>query len=144
MRRRLDDPPAEITVSLFTGYLAYLPAEAAGVSAVLAAVTVGLYMGWYTPELTTAEMRLRGVAVWELLLFVAQRDAVRLHRPAAAEPIMEDLEGIATADLVGYAAAGQRGGHRRALPVGVPGAYLIRLVDRRPPRHAPGRGSGRR
>ena len=49
VRKRLDDPPTEITVALLTAYLAYLPAEALGVSAVLAAVTVGLYMGWYTP-----------------------------------------------------------------------------------------------
>ena len=70
MRQRLDDPPTEITVALLTGYLAYLPAEALGVSAVLAAVTVGLYMGWHTPELTNAETRLHGEAFWRILMFV--------------------------------------------------------------------------
>jgi CPA1 family monovalent cation:H+ antiporter len=104
IRRRLDDPPAEITVSIFTGYLAYLPAEAAGVSAVLAAVTVGLYMGWYTPELTTAEMRLRGVAVWELLLFVL--NAVLFVFIGVQLPtIIDDLSGVRTGQLVGYAVA---------------------------------------
>jgi monovalent cation/hydrogen antiporter len=104
VRRRLDDPPAEITVSIFTGYLAYLPAEAAGVSAVLAAVTVGLYMGWYTPELTTAEMRLRGVAVWELLLFVLNAVLfvfIGLQLPT----IVDDLSGVTAGQLVGYAVA---------------------------------------
>jgi NhaP-type Na+/H+ or K+/H+ antiporter len=45
-RRRLDDPPVEIVLSVVTGYAAYLPAERLGVSAVVAAVTAGLYVGW--------------------------------------------------------------------------------------------------
>jgi monovalent cation/hydrogen antiporter len=70
VRRRLDNPPVELTVSLLSGYFAYLPAQAAGVSGVLAAVTVGIYMGWYTPELTTPQTRLQGVAMWEILFFL--------------------------------------------------------------------------
>jgi len=60
LRRRLDDPPLEITISLLSGYFAYLPAQAAGVSGVLAAVTVGVYMGWHTPELTSAQTGFKG------------------------------------------------------------------------------------
>jgi CPA1 family monovalent cation:H+ antiporter len=37
---------------------------------VLAAVTVGVYVGWYTPELTNARTRLQGEAVWEIVTFV--------------------------------------------------------------------------
>src|SRR5258705_8256426 len=70
VRRRLDHSPTEITIALFSGYFAYLPAEAAGVSAVLAAVTGGIYVGWYTPELTTGQTRLQGDAVWEIVVFV--------------------------------------------------------------------------
>src|SRR5207247_10078206 len=70
IRRRLDHSPTEIAIALFSGYFAYLPAEAAGVSAVLAAVTVGIYVGWHTPELTTVQTRLQGDAVWEILTFV--------------------------------------------------------------------------
>jgi Na+/H+ antiporter len=69
VRLRIDHPPTEITISLLTGYVAYLPAEALGLSAVLAAVTVGVYMGWYTPELTTAETRIQGVAFWSIFTF---------------------------------------------------------------------------
>ena len=36
----------------------------------LAAVTAGIYLGWHTPELTTAQVRLQGVAVWEILQFL--------------------------------------------------------------------------
>ena len=57
VRRRVDDPPTEFTISLLSGYAAYLPAEEIGVSGVIAAVTVGVYMGWHTPELTTPATR---------------------------------------------------------------------------------------
>jgi CPA1 family monovalent cation:H+ antiporter len=70
VRRRIDDPPIEVAIALLTGYLAYLPASAIGVSGVLAAVTVGVYMGWYTPELTSVESRLSGDAFWEILTFL--------------------------------------------------------------------------
>ena len=45
LRERLDDPPVEIAIALLSGYLGYLPAQALGASGVLAAVTVGIYMG---------------------------------------------------------------------------------------------------
>jgi CPA1 family monovalent cation:H+ antiporter len=69
-RRRIDNPPAEIAISLVTGYFAYLPAEYLGVSAVLAAVTAGIYMGWHTPELTTPTIRLQSQAMWEITTFM--------------------------------------------------------------------------
>ena len=70
VRRRIDDPPIEVALAVLTGYLAYLPANAAGVSGVLAAVTAGVYMGWYTPELTSVATRLSGNAFWEILTFL--------------------------------------------------------------------------
>jgi monovalent cation/hydrogen antiporter len=70
VRRRVDDTPTEVTIALLSGYLAYLPASALGVSGVLAAVTIGVYMGWYTPQLTTVETRLSGNAFWEILVFL--------------------------------------------------------------------------
>ena len=41
VRRRVEDPVTEVTISLLTAYAAYLPAEELGASGVLAAVTVG-------------------------------------------------------------------------------------------------------
>ncbi len=70
VRRRLDDPPVEITISLFTAYAAYLPAEELGLSGVLAAVTVGIYLGWRAPELITPATRMQGYAIWEILIFL--------------------------------------------------------------------------
>ncbi len=70
VRKRVDDSPTEVAIALLSGYLAYLPASAIGASGVLAAVTIGVYMGWYTPELTTVQTRLSGDAFWEILVFV--------------------------------------------------------------------------
>jgi Na+/H+ antiporter len=70
VRRRVDDTSTEVAIALLSGYLAYLPAAAIGVSGVLAAVTIGVYMGWYTPQLTTVETRLSGNAFWEMLVFL--------------------------------------------------------------------------
>jgi monovalent cation/hydrogen antiporter len=71
VRRRLDDAPTEIALSLLTAYFAYLPAEAIGASGVVAAVTVGIYLGWLAPVLVTSPAtRLQSQAVWEILVFV--------------------------------------------------------------------------
>jgi monovalent cation/hydrogen antiporter len=102
VRQRLDNPPVEITVSLMSGYFAYLPAHAAGVSGILAAVTVGIYMGWYTPVLTTPQTRLQGIAVWEIAFFLLNAllfALVGLQLPA----ILDALSGIPTATLIRYA-----------------------------------------
>jgi len=103
VRRRLDDPPVEVAIAVLSGYLAYLPAAAAGVSGVLAAVTIGVYMGWHTPELTNERTRLSGDAFWEILVFLVNAllfvlVGLQLHR------IVDALSGISSATLTGYAA----------------------------------------
>jgi CPA1 family monovalent cation:H+ antiporter len=60
----------ENTIGLLTAYAAYVPAERAGVSAVLAAVTVGCYVGWRAPEIASPTTRLQGFGMWELLQFL--------------------------------------------------------------------------
>jgi Na+/H+ antiporter len=70
IRRRIDDIPVEVTISLLSGYAGYIPAEAVHASGVLAAVTVGLVLGWRAPQISTASMRLTGYAMWEILVFL--------------------------------------------------------------------------
>ncbi|HZQ16547.1 MAG TPA: Na+/H+ antiporter [Gaiellaceae bacterium] len=96
VRRRVDDTPTEVAIALLSGYLAYLPAAAIGVSGVLAAVTIGVYMGWYTPELTTVSTRLSGNAFWEILVFVANAllfalVGFQLHVTASRLPVTGPL-----------------------------------------------------
>jgi monovalent cation/hydrogen antiporter len=104
VRRRMHDAPSEIAIALLTGYLAYLPAEALGVSAVLAAVTVGIYMGWYTPELTDAETRLQGLAFWSILVFVLNATLftlIGLQLPV----VLDGLDAWSAWELAGAATA---------------------------------------
>ena len=70
LRRRIEDAPTEITISLCTPYFAYLPASALGVSAVLAAVTSGIWLGWRSPQLISPSTRIQAYAVWEVLVFL--------------------------------------------------------------------------
>ncbi|HEY7707808.1 MAG TPA: Na+/H+ antiporter [Gaiellaceae bacterium] len=103
VRRRLDNPPVEITISILSGYFAYLPAHALDVSGVLAAVTVGVYMGWHTPELTNSQTRLQGQAVWEIVFLVLNAllfALVGLQLPS----ILDALANRSSASLLGYAA----------------------------------------
>ena len=103
LRRRIDDPPTELTISLLTGYAAYLPAEEIGVSGVIAAVTVGIFMGWHTPQLTTPTTRMQLFAVWELLLFVLNAILfllVGLQLPT----VLDQIAGRSAGELAGWAA----------------------------------------
>jgi Na+/H+ antiporter len=70
LRHRIDDPPVEITLSLLTPFAAWLPAEWLGVSGVLATVTAGLCVGWWAPRIMQSETRVRGRAVWDMVVFV--------------------------------------------------------------------------
>jgi Na+/H+ antiporter len=70
VRKRVHNPPVEVTISLMTGYFAFILANAASASGVIAAVTAGVYLGWRTPELTSVESRLQGEAVWGIVSFV--------------------------------------------------------------------------
>jgi monovalent cation/hydrogen antiporter len=100
VRKRVDDAPTEVAIALLSGYLAYLPASAIGVSGVLAAVTIGVYMGWYTPELTNVQTRLSGNAFWEILVFLVNAllfalVGLQLHAIAARLAITSTLIGEA-------------------------------------------------
>jgi len=103
VRRRLDDPPVEVTIALLSGFLAYLPATAIGASGVLAAVTIGVYMGWYTPELTTSEGRLTGQAFWEILIYVVNALLFVLVG-LQLRHVLDSLSGSSWSTLLGDAA----------------------------------------
>jgi Na+/H+ antiporter len=102
IRRRLDDAPTEIAISLLTPYLAYLPAEALGVSAVLAAVTIGLYLGWRSPDLVTPSTRIQAFGVWEIVSF-ALNAVLFVLVGLQLRRVMDGLGGFSTGQLATYA-----------------------------------------
>ena len=70
VRKRIEDTPTEITISVFTGYAAFLPAAALGLSGVLATVTAGVYLGWRAPEIASPDARLQGFSFWTITQFL--------------------------------------------------------------------------
>jgi CPA1 family monovalent cation:H+ antiporter len=131
IRRRLDDPQTEITISLFTGYAAFIPAEELHLSGVLAAVSAGIYLGWRAPELISPATRLQAFGTWEVLTFLL--NAVLFVLIGLQLPVVLDgLEGRPALEPFAYAAmvAGAVILCRFVWLFTVP--YLIRLVDRRP------------
>src|SRR2546423_4982091 len=101
VRRRLDNPPVEVTIALMTGYLAFIPAQPAQSSGVLAVVTAGVYLGWRTPELTSVQTRLQGLAVWEILTFVINALLFALVG-LQLSGILDSLRGFSTRELMWY------------------------------------------
>jgi CPA1 family monovalent cation:H+ antiporter len=99
IRRRLDNPPVEVTIALFTAYFAYLPAEAVGVSGVIAAVTVGIYMGRLTSRLTTPTTRIQGDAVWEIVVFLLN-SALFILVGLQLPHVIDGLDGTSTGELI--------------------------------------------
>lgn len=102
VRRRLDNPPLEVTIALMTGYFAFIPAAAAGASGVLAVVTAGVYLGWRTPELTSVQTRLQGAGVWEILAFVINALLFALVGLQLSH-ILHELNATSNAKLIAYA-----------------------------------------
>src|SRR5712692_4550624 len=102
LRRRLDNPPVEVTIALMTGYLAFIPANAADASGVLAVVTAGVYLGWRTPELTSVQTRLQGLAAWEILVFIINALLFTLVGLQLSH-ILDTLRGHTIGELTRYA-----------------------------------------
>jgi Na+/H+ antiporter len=70
VRRRIDDPLLEITLSLVTPYLTYVLAEGAHLSGVLATVTAGVYIGSHLSAIYAPGARLQHFAFLDVLVFL--------------------------------------------------------------------------
>jgi CPA1 family monovalent cation:H+ antiporter len=70
LRRRLDQPLLEITLSLATPYLTYVLAQAAGLSGVLATVVAGVYVGSHSGLIYEPSTRLQAFAFLDVLVFL--------------------------------------------------------------------------
>ena len=70
--RRQTDTSLVIVLTVLTAYSAYIGAEAAHVSGVLAAVVAGVYAGYQTPNSLDADTRLSAVAFWSVLVFALE------------------------------------------------------------------------
>jgi Na+/H+ antiporter len=72
LRVKFTDPTLQVTVSILTPFLAYIPAQQLGGSGVLATVVTGLVIGNFFLGRFTPEIRIVGRAVWITIAFVLQ------------------------------------------------------------------------
>ena len=70
IERRVDDGPIEITLSILIPYAAYLAADEAHASGVLAVVACGLFLSRRSANFFSPAVRLQVGSVWESLTFV--------------------------------------------------------------------------
>ena len=97
VRRRLDDPPTEIADLVDDGVLRLPAGVALDVSGVVAAVTVGIYLGGTRPSWSRRRPGMQTFAVWEILVFVLNALLFTLLG-LQFESILDALEGYAAGD----------------------------------------------
>ena len=135
IRKRTPDAQVSVTVSLLTGYAAFVPADAVGASGVLATVAAGVFMGIRGPQILSARTRLQGFFVWDILDFVVNAILFVLIG-LQLRAVVDALSGYSAGALAGYAlaVAGVVVGTRLVWLFTVP--YVIRAIDRRPAQRA--------
>jgi len=72
VRRYVHDPSIQITITLLTPFVAYIPAELLNVSGVLATVVTGVYIGTRTEGLLQAASRSSGAIFWRTMIFLLE------------------------------------------------------------------------
>src|SRR5436190_289844 len=143
IRKRTEDAQVSITISLLTGYAAFIPANAIGASGVLAAVTAGIYMGIRGPSIIPPRTRLQGLFVWDILDFLINAVLFVLVG-LQLRTVIDALGGYSVGSLAGYALAisGVVITTRLVWANTVP--YIIRALDRREGQRARRVGAGPR
>jgi monovalent cation/hydrogen antiporter len=130
LKKLVGDDVVGVVTSLAAGYIAYIPAEEIGVSGVLAAVVIGVIVGYKSPALSTPASRLRGYGFWEVLVFLLNAVLfvlVGLQLPSIlSAQDRSAIELIVLAALVSAIVVGTRLVWVNTTP------YIIRALDRRP------------
>lgn len=131
LRRRLRDRVLESALAVLTPFATYLPAQALGVSGVLAVVTCGLILSQAGPRVISAGARVQATNFWEVSTFIlngALFVLVGIQTPAIVRAISGVSLGhaVVTALLVGAVVIATRLLWLYSVP------YLLRVIDRRP------------
>ena len=102
LRRRLEDPRVENSLSLLTPFAAFLPAEHVHASGVLSVVVAGLYLGRRSPVLLSSTTRLQAQALWSVVTFLLEGFVfalIGLQLPAVIDSVRA-ADGIGTRTVV--------------------------------------------
>lgn len=131
LRRILDDPRLENTLSVLTPFLAYLPAELFHVSGVVAVVACGLVLSQAGPRITGARTRLQAYSFWQVTTFLLNSSlfvlmGLQLHRVTDVFGSSELGTTLALCVAAPMTVMVVRLAWFNTVP------YLIRVLDRRP------------
>lgn len=96
---RISDAPVEITISIITPYLAYLAAESADCSGVLATLACGLYLGRRSSDFYSLHARIEASGVWRTIDF-ALNGIVFLMLGLQLPLVLAGIHGVAISTLV--------------------------------------------
>jgi CPA1 family monovalent cation:H+ antiporter len=135
VRRRISDLNTELTISLFSAYGAFIPADQVGASGVLAVVTCGVYLGFRAPEIASPESRMQADGLWSILAFLLNAALfvlIGLQLPA----IVDGLRGRPAGQVIGYAAAVCAAVVAVRFVWNFLVTFVIRAIDRRPSQRA--------
>lgn len=99
VQRRISDAPIEITIGLVTPYIAYLGAESAHCSGVMATLACGLYLGRRSSGFFSLHARIESTAVWNTLDFILN-GIVFLVLGLQLPYILSDIEALSLKALV--------------------------------------------
>jgi CPA1 family monovalent cation:H+ antiporter len=97
-----NNPTTDTTLTFLTPFVAYLVAEKLHLSGVLAVVTAGLFLAWYSSEVFSQQTRLQAQGTWDTVLFLLNGIIfilIGLQLPT----ILENIDG-SFMQLLGYGA----------------------------------------
>jgi Na+/H+ antiporter len=127
LERYLDDTPIEITFSFLTPFAAYIPAEALGVSGVLAVVVAGLYAGRRSSRVISPASRLQAEIVWNMVTYL-MNGLLFILIGLQLRTLLDLIPGESLAALIGYGALISLAVILVRLAWVFPGAYLPRYL----------------
>lgn len=130
VRRWLDEPRQENTLSVMIPFLAYLPAEELGVSGVVSVVACGLVLSQATPRVIGARTRIQAQGFWQLSAYILNGALFVLVGlqlwPVAASASVSLVPALRDIILVTTCVIGTRLVWMNTVP------YIVGALDRRP------------
>jgi Na+/H+ antiporter len=131
VRARIDDPVLDTTLSFVAPFLAYLPAEEAHASGVLAVVVTGIVLGHKAPTLQSASSRLSERINWSTVQFLLENAVFLLIGLQVKHVVSSARAGsLSDARLVGVCAVVLVAVILARIVWVFPATYLPRLIPR--------------
>jgi monovalent cation/hydrogen antiporter len=124
-----DNATTDTTLTFLAPYICYLTAETLHVSGVLAVVTCGLYLAYYSSEVFSQQTRLQAYGTWNTIIFLLN-GIVFILIGLQLPQILATIDGHAFPTLLKYGAIISAAVIAGRIIWVFPGAYIPRLSKR--------------